>query len=186
MTVDTTTWLDYVTAFGSIATPILVIVLTALGWSLRRKIERQQELEDLLREDRIDTYNSVLEPFVIMFMSDAAWASDPKNRKRDKLEVGSQKMLSLEYRHAAFKMTLVAPDPVVKAHNEMMQYFYKMSKNPNSSDMAKAAGMVERLGQLLLEIRKSMGNQSTTLEAWDMMDWMMSESRKIKESRKTG
>jgi hypothetical protein len=29
------TWLDYVTAFGSVATPILVLLLGGVGWRIR-------------------------------------------------------------------------------------------------------------------------------------------------------
>ena len=34
-TVHEKSWLDYVTAIGAVATPILVLVLTALGWRIR-------------------------------------------------------------------------------------------------------------------------------------------------------
>jgi hypothetical protein len=74
------TWLDYLTAFGAVTTPLLVLALTAVGWRLRQRIERQHELEDKLREDRIQTYNVMLEPFIIMLTPDMAWASDPKNK----------------------------------------------------------------------------------------------------------
>lgn len=182
MTTEAVTWLDYLTAFGAVATPIMVLILTAIGWGLRSKIERQHELEDKLREDRINTYNTILEPFVIMLTSDAAWESDPKNKKRDKNSVGSQKMLSLEYRRAAFKMTLVAPDPVVQAHNRMMQFFYEMGHQKIEPDLSGVKGMLEHLGEFLLEIRKSMGNEATTLHGWNMIEWMMSEAEKIRKS----
>jgi hypothetical protein len=80
------TWLDYLTAFGSIATPILVLVLTGIGWRLRTRIERRIALEDSLREDRIASYDAILKPFIILLMSDAAWQSDQKNKNKDKNE----------------------------------------------------------------------------------------------------
>lgn len=58
-----TSWVEYVTAIGAVATPIFVLILTAVGWRLRRRLERRIELEDKLREDRIGTYNQILEPF---------------------------------------------------------------------------------------------------------------------------
>lgn len=45
--------LDYLNAIGSIATPVLVLILTAIGWNVRTRLQRRQELEDKLREDRI-------------------------------------------------------------------------------------------------------------------------------------
>ena len=79
-------WLDVVIAIGSIATPVLVLVLTALGWKARTSIERRIELENQLRDDRIEIYNQILEPFIILLMSEAAWVSDKRNRNRDKSE----------------------------------------------------------------------------------------------------
>lgn len=86
------TWLDYVTALGAVATPMLVLLLTAVGWRFRLRLERRFALEDNLREDRVEAYNAILEPFVILLTSDAAWNTDPKNRGRDKSSAGAQKI----------------------------------------------------------------------------------------------
>ena len=63
---ETKTWLDYVTAIGSMATPILVLLLTAVGWKIRTKLQRRLDLEDKLRSDRIEIYNEILEPFILL------------------------------------------------------------------------------------------------------------------------
>jgi hypothetical protein len=179
------TWLDYLTAFGAVTTPLLVLALTAVGWRLRQRIERQHELEDKLREDRIQTYNVMLEPFIIMLTPDMAWASDPKNKNKDKNRLGMQKMLGQEYRKAAFKMSLVAPDAVVRAYNDLMQYSYeKPDLEPKESETERVRAMIELLGTFLLEIRKSMGNQATELDAWDMLDWMMNDARALRSGGK--
>ena len=57
---DTKHWLDYVTAIGSVTTPLFVLLLTAVGWRLRQSIERRHELENKLHGDRIETYNKIL------------------------------------------------------------------------------------------------------------------------------
>ncbi len=170
-------WLDYLAAFGSIATPILVLALTAIGWRLRRKLERQVELEDKLREDRINTYNHILEPFIILLMTDAAWQHDKQNRGKDKNDVAISKMLSLEYRKQAFKLTLIGSDDVVSAHNDLLQQFYAQSNNPVASD-ENVKAMISLLGKLLLEIRRSMGNEATKLSHWQMLEWFMTDVRK--------
>ena len=61
------TWLDYAAALGSIATPIFVLILSAVGWKLKHTNERKAVLENQLREDRIKTYNLILEPFFLFF-----------------------------------------------------------------------------------------------------------------------
>lgn len=174
------TWLDYLTAFGSIATPILVLVLTWVGWRLRARIERQLTLEDKLREDRIGAYDAILKPFIILLMSDLAWQSDPKNKDNDKNEIAMHMLLSLEYREQGFRLSLVGSDPVVKAYNNLMQYFYQRgaaASLPEESSITQTMGL---LGQFLLEIRRSMGNEATKLTNWDMLDWFLSDAKKYR------
>jgi hypothetical protein len=108
-------WLDYITVIGSIATPILVLVLSAVGWRLRQSFERKIDLENRLRDDRIEIYNQILEPFIIYLMTDLAWERDEKNNGKNKIEVANDKMMSLEYRKLAFKFSLIGSDSVVLA-----------------------------------------------------------------------
>lgn len=129
--------LDYVTAIGSITTPLLVLALTTVAWMLRTRLERQAKLEAALREDRIQTYNAILEPFVILLMPEAAWQADPKNKRRDKDAIATQKMLSLEYRQIASKLSLVGADAVVKAYNNLMQYFFARGDESATPDDAR-------------------------------------------------
>ncbi len=71
---ETKTWLDYVTAIGSVATPIIALVLTAMGWKIRTKLQRRIDLEDKLRNNRIEIYNEILEPFIDSIENQALWA----------------------------------------------------------------------------------------------------------------
>lgn len=174
-------WLDYLSAFGAVATPLLVLVLTGVGWKFRKSIDRRVELEDKLREDRINTYNLILEPFTLLLMTQAAWEHDKQNKNKSKDDIAVGKLLSLDYRKAAFKLSLVANDAVVLAYNELMQFFYSQGNQPVSSD-EKLKTMLSLLGKLLLEIRKSMGNEATKLDHWQMLEWFMTDVRKIKNT----
>jgi hypothetical protein len=174
-------WLDYLTAFGAVATPFFVLVLTGLGWKFRKSIDRRLELEDKLREDRINTYNTILEPFTLLLMTQAAWEHDKQNKNKNKDDIAIGKLLSLDYRKAAFKLSLVANDDVVLAYNEMMQFFYLQGDNPVASD-EKLKTMLSLHGSFLLEIRKSMGNEATKLDRWQMLEWFMTDVRKIKNT----
>lgn len=173
-------WIDFVVAIGSIATPILVLILTALGWKARASIERRIELENKLRDDRVEVYNQILEPFIIILMSDAAWASDKNNKNKDKNHTATTKMLSLDYRRLGFKLSLMAPDDLVKSYNNLMQYFYNMEEMQSAKSENFLIEMLTLLGRFLVEIRKSMGNESTKLDHWDMCEWWMSDARKLK------
>src|SRR3546814_418259 len=97
-------WIDYVTAIGTIATPILILVLTGVGWKIRTSFERKLDLENKLRDDRIAIYNKILEPFIIFLMTDAAWKADQKHKNLNKDQYATSKLLSLEYKELSFKL----------------------------------------------------------------------------------
>lgn len=172
------TWLDYLTAFGAVTTPLLVLALTGVGWRLRTRMERQAALEDKLREDRIGTYNAILKPFIILLTSDAAWQSDPKNKGKDKDELAMRTLLSLEYREQGFRLSLVGSDAVVKSYNNLMQFFYGLDES-SAPAVANVKVMMGLLGQFLLEIRRSMGNETTKVTNWEMLEWFLKDARKI-------
>lgn len=174
-------WLDYVTAFGAITTPIIILVLTNIGWKLRKSIDRRLELEDKLREDRINTYNVILEPFTIALMSQASWDSNKQNKNKNRKDVVSDKLLSLVYREAAFKLTLVADDGVVLAYNELMQFFYSQKAKGDISQ-EKTEHILGLYGKLLLSIRRSMGNDATKLDHWQMIEWFITDVHIFKKT----
>ena len=176
------TWIDYIVAIATIFTPILILVFSAIGWKYRQSIERKTSLEDKLRDDRIEIYNQILEPFIILLMSDSAWSSDTKNKNKDKFKTATSKMLSLEYRKTSFKLSLIGSDSVVVSFNNLMQYFYdkEVDSPPSTKEVRE---MVALLGSFLLEIRRSMGNESTMIDNWGMVEWFISDARKFRSSR---
>ena len=177
---NTKHWLDYVTAIGSVATPLFVLILTADGWRLRQSIERRRDLENKLHADRIDTYNKVLEPFIILLMSDTALEHDPKHKGKSKNDFAMAKMMSLEYRNTGFKLSLVGSDAVVTAYNNLFQFIFEQGSDPkHTPDRLKV--MLSLLGTFLLEIRKSMGNESSKLTNWQMLEWFITDVRKYSQ-----
>ncbi|MCG3198813.1 MAG: hypothetical protein HUU16_14750 [Candidatus Omnitrophica bacterium] len=176
-------WVDYVTAIGSVTTPILVLALAGLGWRVRARIERQFTLEDELREDRISTYNLILEPFVMLLMSEAAWRSDRKNAGVDKNEMATRKLLSLEYRSQGFRLSLFGSDEVVRSFNDLMQYFFQRGDQTQSYREENVREIMSLLSRLLLEIRRLVGNESTKLDSWDMLEWFLSDARKFRPQK---
>ena len=178
------TWVDYLVAIATVFTPILIIIFSAIGWKYRQSIERKLKIEEKLRDDRIEIYNQILEPFIILLMSDAAWSSDPKNKNKDKIKIATSKMLSLEYRKNSFKLSLIGSDSVVMSFNDLMQHFFQTAENnsTNSSDTGKKT--ISILGNLLLEIRKSMGNESTKIDNWGMIEWFITDAKKYRPARR--
>ena len=175
---------------AAIATPVLLAILAGLGWLIQNRLQSNQakelgqiarirELEDKLREDRIHTYNALLEPFFLLFTSEAAFATDKKFKGRDKNEVAIAQMLSVEYRQVGFKLSLVASDEVVRSYNRIMQFFYHTEEDSHSLE-TKTSLWVGHMATLLLEIRKSMGNETSGLDRWEMIEWFMKDAEVMK------
>jgi hypothetical protein len=72
---------------------------------------------------------------------------------------------------------LVGSDEVVFAFNELMQHFYSQDDSPDTSEQNMKL-MLSLLGNFLLQIRRSMGNESTKLDHWQMLEWFMTDVRK--------
>jgi hypothetical protein len=178
-----TNWIDMIGAAGSVATPLFVLVLTAVGWKYRQSIERRLKLEESLRDDRMDIYNAILEPFVIIFMSDAAWKSNRRSKNKGKIEAAKDIFLSLDYRTVSFKLALIAPDAVVRAFNEMLQAAYNQDIQEGNAGLDAAMQGLSLVGAFLLEIRRSMGNEKTKLDSLNMIEWFITDARLLREAR---
>lgn len=90
-------------------------------------------------------------------------------------------MLSLDYRKVSFKLSLIGSDSVVKSFNELMQHFYNQSNGDQIPEPFQLRIMMSLLGAFLLEIRKSMGNETTKIDNWGMLEWFMKDARKMRE-----
>ena len=107
---------------------------------------------------------------------------ESKKQKKDRYKIATEKMLSLEYRKTSMRLSLIGSDSVVSAYNELMQYVYNRSET-STSHPSDNWEMVSRLGDFLLEIRKSMGNESTNIDNWGMLEWFLNDARKLRDKR---
>lgn len=185
--------LDTISAVATLITPFLLLVLGGIGWWIKRRVEASQakqdaqlaqqqdqayrirELEDRLREDRISTYNALLEPFFILFTSEAAFSTDKKYKGQKKDDIAISRMVSVEYRQVGFKLSLVANDEVVRAYNKLMQFFYQLETDTRPME-THMVYWLELMGELLLQIRRSMGNAKSELDAWEMLEWFIKDT----------
>jgi len=183
--------LEIISSIATLITPLLLAIIGGLGWMIQNKVITSQakqkaenlrvkELEDKLREDRIETYNLLLEPFFLLFTSDEAAKMDPKFRNKNKNDVAITKMLSIEYRKIGFKLSLVATDSVLRAYNELMQFFYHTEQDPRTVEV-KTSHWIELMATLLFEIRKSMGNEASEINKWEMIEWFMKDAKLMKK-----
>jgi hypothetical protein len=177
--------IDLLSAIGGIVTPIVLLWLSAVGWALKKRIETNyererylRELEEKLRDDRINAYNAVLEPFLLILLSTNIKLPDkPIYQNKTAVQVAQDIMLSLEHRQISFKLSLIGSDEVVRAYNELMQYAYNISvDNPVNTKI-----LMKLLGNFLIEIRKSMGNVKTQLDYIEMLEGTFKDIRTLRD-----
>lgn len=113
----------------------------------------------------------------MLLMTDAAWQYDKQNKGKNKNDIAVSKMLSFEYRKQGFKLSLIGSDQVVIAYNDLMQYFYTQGDSLGNSEESLKI-IMSLLGKFLLQIRRSMGNDMTQLNHWQMLEWFMVDARK--------
>jgi len=137
---------------------------------------RAQRLEDEMRETRMDLAEKILMPFIDALNS----SRQPNKRKGWRGARGRQpetpEIDIAEFRKVAFRLSLYGDDDVLKALNEFMQLAYSMEAGQHSDDPLL---VLKPLGGLLLAIRRSAGNEDTSLGELEILEWMISDLRAI-------
>ena len=169
-------WLEIlklaITLVSSVAIPVVIFVVG-------NKISNVRHLEEKLRDDRIEIYNKILEPFLLIFSTEAIIKGSAKY-KNEKIKTGvdlaTEKILNLDYQAYSFKLTLIGSDEVVKSYNNLMQAYYNSEKlSGDSTEIGEH--LIKYMAVLLLEVRKSLGNASTKLHALEMLEWKITDMR---------
>lgn len=160
---------DWITAIGVILTP-LAVAFFGYRWSRQNQAaERQAAIDRQMQADRIAVYQELLKPFMIMFMNDTAWASEQARNKayknKTKEAVIQGLMWSEDWILNSFRLTLIGSDASVRAFNRLMD----TARSQEGQSVTDPKQLVELVANLLLEIRRSAGNERTGLENWDML-----------------
>ena len=83
---------------------------------------------------------------------------------------------AFSYKKTAFEFNMVGSDAVVRAFNNLMQFFYRADEQgPENIDPKE---MIKHWGQFLIEVRKSLGNPKTKLTAVDMFRSLIKDVEK--------
>ena len=190
--------LQWAKDIAAVATPFLIIGLAGIGWSLKNQIltsqrtaeesrTRTEKLDEGMRSDRLQVYNEVLQPFIILFTKDEAFVGGRGQRGKTKEQRILEIMISTKYRQAGFKLSLFANDDVVRAYNNLMQYAFHLPNSDGATDGAEARSNEDNFrilavfGNFLREIRKSVGNERTTLDSFEMLAWMIKNVNEVRQ-----
>jgi len=135
---------------------LLPIIGGLVVWYIQSSIEKYRKAEERLHDSRRKAYLDILEPYILSL----------SGIKKPQYEEEALRLIaSVEYKRTAFELNMIADDEVVKAFNEYMQYFYTRTEE-NQLDYKV---FLTNWGNLILQIRKSVGDPKTKLTPKDML-----------------
>ncbi len=130
--------------------PLLAVIV---GWWLSSRQEALRRATEALQADRRQIYMACISPTIRLW----AGTKNPQENKKALAEI-----TSFEYRRTLSELTLIGSDDVVQALNTYMQYLYR---HPTDAEPLK---ILTLWGEVLLAIRRDLGNKGTKLETADM------------------
>lgn len=133
-----------ITIITALGAPMLIGLGGLITWLLKSRREELQTIEERALERRIEIYNTLLHPLIVLFASNAT------EKEKDK---ATQDIGSIQYRKAAFNLVTFGSDEMVTAYNNMMQGFYKGEAESNPK------GTMKKFAIFLLSIRKDVYNK---------------------------
>jgi len=142
---------------------VLSILVVLAGGSgifslvIKARLDELRAIEERLTAERRKIYLDILAPYIRLF---AAMSRGELNKIDPK-----QLTTSDEYRRVILELGLLGSDEVVRAYNALTRYYFKLG----ASEKPDPREAIRLLGELRLEIRKSLGNKKTKLDAFDML-----------------
>lgn len=155
---------EYLSLIVGLGAPILVIIGGLVSWFFKSRKEELQAIEERALERRIETYNQILDPIIVLFSSGAS------QKEKDK---ASAQISTVEYQKAAFNLITFGSDEMVNSYNNMMQSFYK-NEAETSPELT-----LQKFAAVILSIRKDVYNKNTELKDWDMLKFMIKDIEKF-------
>ena len=135
----------------------ITIVVAIVVWFLTSRVEAIRRETERLQDERRSVYIQALEPYIRIL----AGAKNPSETKK-----AMSQITSFEYRRATFELNLIGSDEVVQAMNDLMQFFFSREGDGSNID---AGQMITLWGNVLLAIRRDVGNKRTKLKPIDML-----------------
>lgn len=164
------TILDWISTISAIAIPFLMVVITFLFTQLRSREEKAFEVLNKLQDDRIDVYNTILEPYIAIATPIEILRQERKYQGKDSGEVAVKLISKPAYKRAEFKLFLMGSDEVVRAYNNLKKFYYS---NGGSGTTEGTEQTYILMATLLTEIRRNLGYEKTKITHKDALWWFV-------------
>lgn len=139
-------------------TAVLLASVTGLAvWYFRSYLESIRKEKEEMQEARRKSYMKILNPYISLFANGASKAGQEEIIKE---------IISYNYRQAHFEFNLIGSDKAVKAMNQMVQHSRELELGNTFLDQEI---LIRDWGNLLVAIRKDLGNRKTKLNKKDML-----------------
>lgn len=144
----------------SILTAVIGVIVVVAPLVIQHRLQALREQRQKLREQRLGLYITLLSPYVRL------WASLNKPNRKAVERAVIQEMLSTEQLSNTFQFGMIGSDDVVQKHNAFRQF---AANAPSGNPTGEFEGSIlECFGELLLAIRRDLGNKNTKLQPIDM------------------
>ena len=164
--------LNYI--FENLIGPMSVAIITGVvvWFATSKMMQYSREREQFLERQR-KVYFDLLDPQIKMFT-----AIQLENAKKQKeIDCIIKEMKSYEGRKRQFELNLIGSDDVVRANNKYWQHLYKTEQNQNKGIANEDSFETIRLfGDILVEVRKSLGNNNTKLSSTEMLEFLIKDT----------
>jgi uncharacterized membrane protein YccC len=171
---------QFIDVIEALDVTIISAVAAFLFWRYKNGLERQQKLRDDLRENRVEVYNNILKPYITALTPAIVWERNRRNKGKTSIEAAIEEMVRPAYLMAAMNLALIGSDEVVRAHNNLKQHFFQLQEPQQSVTEDRGEdyhiNTLRLLGDLLVSIRRSMGNETTKIDGLGMLEWLITDA----------
>lgn len=153
----------------AILSPILLTIGGIISWIIKTKKEEVLNAEAKSRDFKIETYKTLLEPFIATM---TFTLSDKVKQKE------INKLTTLEYKKAVFDLTTFGSDKAIQIFNKIMQTFFHSDKFRDDNGNYKSEygnRLIALVSELLLQIRKDLYSKRTGLQRSEMLEFMITD-----------
>ncbi|MEP3373416.1 MAG: hypothetical protein ABJL43_01390 [Maribacter dokdonensis] len=163
------------TILVALISQIIIFIGGILTWYFKSKREDRLIAEEKTREYKIKTYETLLEPLIILLTFTAS--------EKDKL-IGKKKMHSVEYKKAAFNLGTFGSDESVRSYNNLMQAFFNIDSDKMVKESKKLYPLIVMtfLSEFLLCIRKDLYSKKTKLKRSETLEFMINDIENYSDS----
>lgn len=147
--------------FSQITIPVLLLILGGIGWLYRHEKERRHQIEKQLSDKKYEVYIKLLTVFF-----------DILKQVKKNQPTNASKLID--------KMLDIKKELIIFGNDKVLFAFFKWEKD------SQKKGNIKALAELIIEVRKDMGNPQTEITTQDFLKSLVSTEQDFNELKEQG